>query len=612
MARKNVLTQGKKAKANQLALENRLEEARALFASVCSTDPIDVEAWVKLSITQGRLGQSADAEASGRRAVRLAPGTALAHHALAFALQCQGKHEEAIFEYAQAIERQPDYPDSHFLLGSSLMAIGNLQDAERSLRRALALRPNFFEALSDLGALLLNLNQLEEANVVLQRALLSNPRSLEVMANLGSLKEQLGAVDEALACYRSALRLHPESADVHAKLGELLERMGRADDAQQVVARGLTLAPHHPLLNLVAARLDRRAGQYAGGVVRLDAVLNRPMPQITRSEIHLLLGQLHDLLGQSDRALPNFCEGKRGIALAADPDGRCRTRFLQRVAQIRGWLGLDVPLPEACFSLPTEASPIFLIGFPRSGTTLLEQILDSHPALVASEEKPMVAAMEQAFLQMTGGDAGALHQLTTSQIEALRAIYFREAERHVQGQDGRRLVDKLPLNIVDVPLLWRVFPQARFILAIRHPCDVVLSCLMQSFGHNDAMAGFVSLESIAEIYARVMEAWLEDEKRLPLHWHTIRYEDLIGDIEAQTRPLFDFLGLAWSAEVLEHTRHAQQQRAIKTPSYHQVTQPIYQHAKYRWKRYERELLPVMATLRPFIEHFGYGETRGQN
>ena len=109
-----------------------------------------------------------------------------------------------------------------------------------------------------------------------------------------------------------------------------------------------------------------------------------------------------------------------------------------------------------------------------------------------------------------------------------------------------------------------------------------------------------------------MEAWLEDEKRLPLHWHTIRYEDLIGDIEAQTRPLLDFLGLAWSAEVLEHTRHAQQHRAIKTPSYHQVTQPIYQHAKYRWKRYERELLPVMATLRPFIEHFGYGETRGQN
>ena len=610
MARKNVLTQGKKSQANELARANRLDEALVLFASVCRTDPMDVEAWVKLSITQGRLGQSAAAEISGRRAVRLAPGTALAHHALAFALQCQGKHAEAILAYAQAIERQPDYPDSHFLLGSSLMALGNLEDAELSLRRALALRPDFFEALSDLGALLVTLNHSEEANAVLQRALLRNPRSLEVMANLGSLKEQLGEVDDALALYQRAVRLHPHSADVHAKLGELLERMGRVEDAQQVVTQGLSLAPHQPLLSLVAARLDRRRGQYADGVARLEAALERPSPQIIRNEIHLLLGQLHDLLGQTDRALSNFYEGKRGIALAADPRGRCRERFLARVAQIRSWLGNDLPLPEAQASLPNEKSPIFLIGFPRSGTTLLEQMLDSHPALEATEEKPMVALMEQVFLQMTGGDAGALYDLTSPQIETLRAVYFREAERHVEGHGGRQLVDKLPLNIVNVPLLWRVFPQARFILAIRHPCDVVLSCFMQSFGHNDAMAGFVSLESIAEIYARVMAAWLEDEKRLPLQRQTVRYEDLIGDIETQTRHLFDFLGLAWSPQILEHTRHARQQRAIKTPSYHQVTQPIYQHAKYRWKRYERALLPVMATLQPFIEHFGYGETLG--
>lgn len=605
MARKHVLTQGKKIKANQLALANRLDEALPLFASVCRIDPADVEAWVKLSITQSRLGQLAEAETSGRRAVRLSSGTALAHHALAFALQCQGKHEQAIFEYAQAIERQPDYPDSHFLMGSSLMALGNLEGAELSLRRALALRPDFFEALSDLGALLLTLNRGEEADALLQRALRINPRSLEVMANLGSLKEQLGEVDDALACYRSAARLHPHSGDIQAKLGELLERMGQLEDAQQSVTLGLTLAPHHPMLNLVAGRLERRRGQYADGIARLEAALNWPMPQITRNEIHLLLGQLHDLLGESDRAMPNFYEGKRGTARVADPHGRCRERFLARVAQIRSWLGNELPLSDVHHSLPSEESPIFLIGFPRSGTTLLEQTLGSHRALQATEEKPMVAIMEQAFLEMTGGDAGALHRLTTAQIEALRAIYFREAARHAQVNDGRQLVDKLPLNIVDVPLLWRVFPRARFILAVRHPCDVVLSCLMQSFAHNDAMAGFVSLESIAEIYARVMGAWIEDENRLPLHRQRVRYEDLIGDIEGQTRRILDFLGLAWSAQVLEYTRHAQQLRAIETPSYHQVTQPIYQHAKYRWRRYERELLPVMATLQPFIDHFGY-------
>jgi len=488
VAKKNILTQSKKAKADGLALANRLEEALTLYAGVCKTDPTDVEAWVKLGATQRRLGRYAEAEASGRRAVLLAPNQTFAHHTLGVALQCQGKLEDAMSCYRQAIRLKPDYPDLHYLLGNALLQSGQLHDAESSLRQALALRPTQFEALSDLGALLLTLNRIDEAAHFLQLALGQRPDSIEVLANLGSLKEKTGDMDGALECYRQALSRRPDSPDVLAKQGELLERLGNLDEAEAAVTRGLASAPDHPLLNLVAARLDRRNDRLAEGVARLERILDHPMPLETRCEVHLLLGQLHDRMGNTEQVMPHLSAGKRGVDQATDPDGSSRARFLARIDQARTWLGSEASGLDQRDPPPSEDTPIFLIGFPRSGTTLLEQVLDSHPALQALEEKPMVAVMEQAFLALTGGGSGALQALSEAHILELRRLYFQEAERHLVRRSGSRLVDKLPLNIVSVPLIWRVFPEARFILALRHPCDVALSCMMQSFAHNDAMA----------------------------------------------------------------------------------------------------------------------------
>lgn len=607
MTKKNIMTRGKKAQADRLALENQLEPACALYAGVCRADPMDVEAWVKLSVVRQRLGQYSEAEASGRRAVMLAPNLAVARHTLAVALQCRGKLEEAVAGYREAIRLQPDYADSHYLLGNALMETGGLHEAETHLRRAIGLRPDFFEALSDLGAVLLMMGRVDEAPVILQRALVLRPESPEALANLANLLERDERVEEALALYRRALRAQPDSPDVLAKQAELLEKTGRLAEAADAIGRGLAREPEHPVLNLVAARLDRREGRYAEAAARLEAALSRPMPQDTSGNIHLLLGQLYDRLGQTEKVLGHLAEGKRRTASAADPGGASRLRFMEKIDTAKAWLNDRLAAAAGTGPASPVDAPIFLIGFPRSGTTLLEQILGSHPALQAMEEKPAAAAMEQAFLAMTGGGAGALADLDREQVATLRQAYFDEAARHVERRPGTLLVDKLPLNTVRVPLLWRVFPEARFILAIRHPCDVTLSCLMQNFGANDAMAGFVSLEGVAEIYTRVMGAWREYAEHLPLHWHRIRYEDMVTNFEPEARALLEFLGVGWSDAVLDHTRHARQRAVINTPSYHQVTQPIYQHARYRWKRYEKEFAPVMEALRPFIEDFGYSE-----
>ena len=538
MTKQNILTRGKKVQANQLALDGRFEEACTLYQAVSKIDPSDVEVWAKLGATQYRLGRYLEAEASARRALKLAPNLAFAQHTLALAMQGQGK--------------------------------------------------------------------LDDAATLLEHALAQQPNSAETITNLARLREQQGRVQESFGLYHRALDLQPDSAYVQAKRAELLEKAGQVEEAEAILASSLAREPGHPVLNLVAARLDRRAGRHAQAVTRLESVLNQPAARESSAEIHLLLGQLHDRLGNTDKVLPHLIEGKRRVALATDPNGQSRTRFLARIETARAWMSGNLATsPPAAFQ---DKAPIFLVGFPRSGTTLLEQILDSHPCLQTLEEKPMAEVLEQAFLNLTGGGPEALANLSEPQLAHLRQVYWTEAERLLDRQPGTLLVDKLPLNIVRLPMLWRVFPEARFILAIRHPCDVALSCLMQNFGHNDAMAGLVSLDSIAQIYSRVMGSWLDYAAHLPLHSHQVRYEDLITNLEDEARSLLDFLGVGWDDAVLGHTRHAQERALINTPSYHQVTQPIYQHARYRWKRYQTAFTPILPTLQPFIEQFGYSET----
>lgn len=605
--KKNILTQGKKSKADQLAQMGQLVEAQALYASVCKTDPMDVEAWVKQSVTQRRLGQHVDAESCARRAIMLAPDLSFAHHALGAALQCLGKLEEALAYYRKAIQLRPDYADTHYLLGNALLQEGRLQEAADSLRCTLELQPHHFEALSDLGAALMMLGRIGESADFLHHALALKPDSAEVLANLANFMERDERLEDALALYQRALRVSPDAIEVIAKHAELLEKAGRMAQAREQIEANLPRAPLHPMLNLVAARLERREERHHEAAALLEAVLNQPMRKNTLGDIHLLLGQLYDRLGDTQHVLTHLTEGKRLTALAAYTDAAGPQRFLDMIDTAKGWLDDSLAYAgQRDSGEPPCDTPVFLLGFPRSGTTLLEQILDSHPALQTLEEKPTVAAMRHTFEDMAR-QGTTLANLDAAQVACLRQTYLDEVDRHIERRAGTLLVDKLPLNTVWVPLIWRVFPEARFILAIRHPCDVVLSCLMQSFTANEAMAGFATLADVTKIYTQVMGAWQQYSTGLPLHWHRIRYEDLVADMTGETRALLSFLGLDWDDAVLSHTQHARQRGIINTPSYHQVSQPIYQHARYRWKRYEHAFMPLMGALKPYIDLFDYHE-----
>jgi hypothetical protein len=246
------------------------------------------------------------------------------------------------------------------------------------------------------------------------------------------------------------------------------------------------------------------------------------------------------------------------------------------------------------------APPVFIVGFPRSGTTLLDTLLMNLPQLHVLEEKPPLGEVELAL----GGHA-RLATLNFEQANTLRALYFDRVRAVSPFASGQTIVDKYPLHMARMPLIHRLFPGARVVFVERHPCDAVLSCFMSNFTLNRAMRCFTTLEGAAALYDLVSDAWTRATNLLPIDVHRLRYERLIAEPEGEMRALLDFLGLPWDDKVLDNEGAAAKRAHIATASYKQVTEPLYARSVGRWERYRAQMEPVLPILAPWAERLGY-------
>ncbi len=244
--------------------------------------------------------------------------------------------------------------------------------------------------------------------------------------------------------------------------------------------------------------------------------------------------------------------------------------------------------------------PVFLFGFPRSGTTLLDTFLMGHPGTLVLEERPALAAACEGL-----DDPGALPRLDAARVAAARARYFAEVDAFAPDAAKRLVIDKLPLGMVYAATVHRLFPAARFIFAERHPCDVVLSCFMTRFDPRGGMASFLDLGDAARLYDAALGHWRRCREVLPLAVHAVRYERMVADAPRELAPLAGFLGLTLGAEMLDHQRTARARAHIATPSYAQVAEPLYTRALARWERYRPQMAAVLPLLAPWAEHMGY-------
>lgn len=502
-----------------------------------------------------------------------------------FRLQAQGRHAEAAARYEAVVAAAPGDWEIWNNLGNARRGHGDLAGAIAALAKAAALRPqelgiqfNFAGALAEAG-------RPDEAGDALIAAAKGVPDEDPALLDLARALSALVRYDDAEHLYRRA----PSHEASWLERAQMLERGNRMERLPALVteaaANGLVL----PYLNALVLDREGRAGE------ALEAALAIPADQVPARRAELI-GRLADKAGDADTAFAAYAEMNR-LARIANPGAASQAAaYRAHVAALGEMLSGDYALRWRPVPPGKRPPPVFLVGFPRSGTTLLDTLLMGHPALNVMEEVPLLERAATAL-----GDFARLPQLEEAETERLRDLYFDA----LGPVDGRIVIDKLPLNLLGAPLIHRLFPDAKFIFAARHPCDVVLSCFMQPFDLNPAMANFLDLTDAARLYALALNFWERARATLPLAVHTLRYEDLVGDKEGEMRRLIAFLGLAWDDRVLDNQTTAIERGPIKTPSYAQVAQPIYKRARGRWERYRAQLAPVLPILAPWAEKLGY-------
>jgi tetratricopeptide (TPR) repeat protein len=581
------------------------EQAVNYHTMAARFDPNFVEAHFNLGNALVEVGRSDEAVASYYKTVELNPGLAEAFNNLGNALNASGKAEDAIIVFGKALHINSAFAEAHNGLGNALNSLERYDEAIASFQKAVEINPNFIAAHNNLGIALFDSGNLTEAVASYEQALQVNPDYAVAHNNMGIALNEAGEVEAAIQHFESALALNPNYAEAHSNLCDLYEKLNRSNDLEICVGKALEAFPDHPEILFRSAQLLHRQKNYAEARAALEKVSPHMLPEKLQLAYHLLLGKAYDNLGKFHDAFVQF-EAQNAMVRNSPSMQKYRPEsYLSGTQELSEVWRADAKLNWKSSPVMTEdLQLVFLIGFPRSGTTLMDTILRGHSDVSVVEEQPMANLMVDKFSRLAS--ITELNQLADVEISALREVYLQELSLHRDNSDPTQIVvDKFPLNIRNVGLIHRCFPTAKFILALRHPCDCVLSCFMQNFTLNYAMANFLTLKNSAQLYAAIMELWQVYQETLNLDVSVLKYEDLIQDIKGTCAPLIDFMGLEWDDNLLDYQQTAMARGKIDTPSYNQVVQPLYKEARGRWQNYRAQMEPVLPLLAPWINQFGY-------
>ncbi len=591
--------------AELLLRKSEFEAAIDSCFQALKADPNYAGAYDTMGRALNNMGRFEEAADAFRRAVIIRPDFAVAYDHLGHVYRAQGKMEEARDAFDHALMIDPDNASARYNLGTVMTVLGDLDGGMECLEKAREARPRHVPTLLNLAIAYHTKGQLKVAADTYRDAIEVDPENPVLHLNLGLVHVEQRRSEEAERSLLRALELDEGLVQVYAELAALYEETNRLADMQAMLEKGLELDPGHARLNLEAAKADRRQGRVEEGLARLRLLDPAALDPRLAEQVHYELGYLLDRAGEAGEAFGNFCEANRLAsqtvrAREADPK-----RFLDMLDRLNGFFstmdtGAWTPVP----ALEGER-PVFMFGFPRSGTTLLDVVLDSHPGIATVEEQFTIMPVIDKLRQSPRGFPDQLAVLTEDDIAGLRHDYLDALAQFVpDGFDGV-VIDKMPIRTVHAGMLWRLFPDARFVFCLRHPCDVVLSNFMQHFTVSAAFANFYTLEESVRLYDKVMSLWHIYASKFPLQWHAVRYESLVDDMESEVRRVLEFLGVPWEPAVLDYTGRVAERGRINTNSYHQVAEPVYARASGRWRAYRAQLEPHMGLLAPHIERFGY-------
>ncbi len=542
---------------------------------------LDLDQRVEAAFQRHRRGDLGFAQGVYRAALRERPDHPAALHYLGLLAQQTGRSKEG----ADLLERalKAGGPDKRIYnhLGQIYFALSDTRRATESFEAAIALDPDHVEALNNL-ANVLRVRDLDRAIALYRRALALAPRAAFAVYNLAEALNEDGAFDEALQLYRRTLELDPRHLHARHSLGVLLEQKGAFEEATQQYQAVLRIDPRHTpsLANLIAIRehqpspdLVRAAEQRLAG----EGILEEE-----RIKLHQGLGKHYDRSADYERAFAHFERSKTLLRRQAPAfDLAAAAKSMARTA---------AAFPRSVFAAESgrlSERPVFIVGLPRSGTTLTEQILASHPQVFGAGE---LGDMPRIVKSLRPDYPESVAAMPAAELAALADEYLEALDAVAPGT-ALRVTDKMPVNSLNLGMIAALLPQARIVYCRRDPLDVAISCYIELFElEHDYTSDFSDFGRYFLEHERLMAHW---RAVLPTPIHEVRYEDLVSDLEGEARKLIAYLGLDWAPECLEFQKT---ERTVQTPSRWQVRQPIYSSSLGRWRNYETRLEPLKRIL----------------
>lgn len=579
--------QSSKQEIINLANTGRLEEARTACVELCAQIESDAELWQLLASLDAQSSNMAGAETAYQKVASLRPMEADSFYNLGLAQHRQNKLPEAVQSYLKAVELNPNLFDAQFCLGVASLDRFDLQTALPALRTALQIQPNNVEVLSALGRTRHAMGRLDLAIEAFEKARTLAPNDLHILKNLGATLIDRGELQKARECFNKVRTADPEDISVIIQYAVILDKSGDHEQAFEHIEPFLKSDAVNTDLALIFANLCTYVDRCDDAVRMLEQAIATEQNAQQQATLHFRLGRLCDSMGEYHKAFGHFSTGHKLRAESFD-----MASFRRHIDQF--FSSYSAPfLEQAPTSHNQSSKPVFIVGMPRSGTTLVEQILASHPGIYAAGESSAMLSAAISLPQLLGNPRGhpqCIDQATSAILEELAEQYLQDVSRH--SGDAIRIIDKMPHNFLRLGLIQLMFPNARVIHCKRNPVDTCLSCYAQDFGGRHPYTR--SPEDIGQYY--------KEYERLMEHWRTvldiplleINYEALVENPEQLSRELVDFCGLEWDDSCLGFYNN---KRPTHTASYDQVRQPIYHHAVERWRNYEEYLQPLIGIFK---------------
>ncbi|HXC54239.1 MAG TPA: sulfotransferase [Rhizomicrobium sp.] len=489
---------------------------------------------------------------------------------------------------------------------------GRYTEALNDLRQALAIAPTDLLVRNAYGMLLGKLERWTETLAVLRETAAMAPDYAVAQFSLGWALERTGELDEARQCFETAAALDPGFVKPLVHLADFAQRRSDLAAARDLAHRALALEPGQYVALTILAIVALAEGDLAGAEALVTPLLGRkPEAPLDASLARRVLGDVRHAQARYPQAFAAYTESNRQkyaiYAQRFETPGTTATDYANWLAAYFAsadpalWSARrDGVSPDAKSG---ASGHVFLVGFPRSGTTLLENVLASHPGVCTLEEKDTFGELTHAFLVNEQG-RDHLARLTEAEIATHRATYWARVAKFGAAVEGKVFVDKYPLTSLKLPMVAKLFPEAKILFAVRDPRDVVLSCYRRNFAMNSSMFEFLEIGRAARFYDAVMALSTIYRTRLGLDWHQIRNEALVEDFEGEARKACAFMGLDWSAQMNDFAQHAKS-RTIRTPSSVQVVRGINKDGVGQWRHYRAEMAPALPTLKRWVETFGY-------